>query len=78
MSEILEDLKIEIQTREVIYRINTVSLGELADALNLTPDEVLDDISDGNWDEIEEYALQHEDDSHEVQGDWGLDTVEVL
>lgn len=78
MSEILEDLKIEIQTKEVIYRINTVSLGELADALNLTPDEVLDDISDGNWDEIEEYALQHEDDSHEVQGDWGLDTVEVL
>lgn len=78
MSEILEDLKIEIQTREVIYRINTVSLGELADALNLTPEEVLDDISDGNWDDIEEYALQHEDDSHEVQGDWGLDTVEVL
>ena len=78
MSEILEDLKIEIQTREVIYRINTVSLGELADALDLIPEEVLEDIQQGHWDDIEEYALQHEDDSHEVQGDWGLDTVEVL
>lgn len=78
MSKIYEDLKIEIQTREVIYRINTVYLSDLAKDLNLTPDEVLEDISDGNWDDIEEYALQHEDDSHEVQGDWGLDTVEVL
>lgn len=78
MSEFLDDLKVEIQTREVIYRINTVSLGELADALQLIPEEVLEDISQGHWDDIEEYALQHEDDSHEVQGDWGLDTVEVL
>lgn len=78
MSEFLDDLKIEIQTREVIYRINTVSLGELADALQLIPEEVLEDIQQGHWDDIEEYALHHEDDSHEVQGDWGLDTVEVL
>lgn len=78
MSESLEDLQIEIQTREVIYRINTVYLGGLADALNLTPAEVLEDIEQGNWDEIEEYALSHEDDASELEGDWGLDAVEIL
>lgn len=78
MSEIYEDLKIEIQTREVIYRINTVYLSDLAYSFRLTPAEVLEDISQGRWDDIEEYALQHEENSTEVQGDWGLDTVEVL
>jgi len=78
MSENLEDLQIEIQTREVIYRINTVYLGDLAESLYLTPSEVLEDIEQGRWDEIEEYALQHEGNASEMEGDWGLDTVEIL
>jgi hypothetical protein len=78
MSERLEDIQIEIQTREVIYRINTVSLGDLADSLDLTPGEVLEDIENGNWDEIEEYALANEGHASEMEGDWGLDQVEIL
>lgn len=78
MSEDLEDLKVEIQTREVIYRINTVYLGEIAEFLNRHPEDVLIDIETGIWDEIEDFALVHESDSSEQENDWGLDTVEIL